>query len=249
MMSLIDNYFQPMQAECGWGTNTYYYLSGKYGIHPTYIQEMLGDSRFSAEDIFATIAHLREEGGKKFSVDTLDSSRHFYRGTPRGNWKPDTLVKDREVLILGAGSGVERHRDALERYIRNAKPLVMALNTQSHIDASLIDVRLACHPARLLADCEAHAHLPHPLITPASMIPADVKNSLDGKELFDYGLGVQPDTFEFAETYCVLPNSLVIAYALAVATSGCAQRILLAGFNGYGADDPRTAEMQRLLTA
>ena len=23
-----------------WGTNPYYYLAGKYGIHPTYIQSM-----------------------------------------------------------------------------------------------------------------------------------------------------------------------------------------------------------------
>jgi 4-hydroxy 2-oxovalerate aldolase len=39
----------------------------------------------------------------------------------------------------------------------------------------------------------------------------------------------------------------VIAYAMAVATSGQAARIFLAGFDGYGADDPRTAEMDGML--
>ncbi|MDT9247060.1 MAG: aldolase, partial [Limnospira sp. PMC 1249.20] len=35
---------------------------------------------------------------------------------------------------------------------------------------------------------------------------------------------------------------------LAVATSGEASRILLAGFDGYPGDDPRNGEMQHLLT-
>lgn len=47
LMVLLREHFTPMQAHYGWGTNPYYYLAGKYGIHPTYIQEMLSDSRYS----------------------------------------------------------------------------------------------------------------------------------------------------------------------------------------------------------
>lgn len=248
LMGLICRFFQPMQNSCGWGTNTYYYLAGKYGIHPTYIQAMLGDSRYTEEDILAVIEHLRVEGGKKFSLNTLDAARKFYQGEPRGSWQPASLIKDREVLLLGTGPGVAAHRAALESYIYKAKPFVMALNTQSKIDPDLIDVRVACHPVRLLADCEEHTRLYQPLITPASMLPVDVQQSLNGKELLDFGLGVKPDTFEFASTYCILPNSMVIAYALAILTSGQASRILLAGFDGYGGDDPRNTEMEHLLS-
>jgi len=246
LMSLIQRVFVPMQHECGWGTNAYYYLTGKYGIHPSYIQEMLGDSRYSEEDILAVIEHLRIEGGKKFNLNTLDAARHFYQGPTRGSWSPDTLMNSREVLILGAGSGVAAHREALESYIRKAKPFVLALNTQSKIDAELINARVACHPVRLLADCDQHTALPQPLITPASMLPDDVKNVLQGKDLFDFGLEIKAGCFEFSDKYAAIPSSLVIAYALAVATSGNAKQILLAGFDGYSADDPRTAELQQL---
>ena len=248
LMSLIKRAFQPMQHRCGWGTNTYYYLAGKHGIHPTYIQEMLSDSRYSEEDIFAVIEHLRVEGGKKFSLNTLDAARHFYHGSPRGTWEPTGLIRGREVLLLGSGPGVACHRQALEAYIRKAKPFVLALNTQSQITAELIDARVACHPVRLLADCEAHTKLPQPLITPASMLPDDVLEALNGKQLLDFGLEVQGDTFGFFDTHAVLPTSLVIAYALAIATSGQASKIRLAGFDGYGAGDPRTAEMQQLFS-
>jgi len=247
LMSLISRFFQPMQKTCGWGTNTYYYLAGKYSIHPTYIQEMLRDSRYSETDILGVIEHLRVEGGKKFSLHTLDAARQFYQGEPRGTWQPSALIKDREVLLLGTGPGVKAHRPALENYIRKAKPFVIALNTQSQIDSDLINVRVACHPVRLLADCKEHTCLPQPLITPASMLPEEVQQSLAGKVLLDFGIEVKADTFEFSPTYCVLPASMVIAYALAVATSGQATRILLTGFDGYGGDDPRNAEMNTLL--
>lgn len=246
LMTLIRKYFGPMKESYGWGTNPYYYLAGKYAIHPSYIQEMLSDSRYSEEDFLAVIEHLRVEGGKKFSLDTLDSARHFYHGNPKGDWLPTSVFEGRNVLLLGTGPGVAQHREALERYIRQEKPLVLALNTQKSISANLIDLRVACHPVRLLADCEEHTKLPQPLITPYSMLPIDVQQALGNKEVLDFGINVQADTFEFADSYCTIPNSLVVSYALALATSGKAHQVMLAGFDGYGADDPRSKEMQHL---
>ncbi|MGJ7548729.1 aldolase catalytic domain-containing protein [Pseudomonas alloputida] len=247
LMQLLREHFKPMQAEYGWGTNPYYYLAGKYGIHPTYIQQMLSDSRFGEEDILAVIEHLRKEGGKKYSENTLDAARHFYQGNPTGNWQPQSLFLEKEVLLLGTGPGVAAHRQALEQFITEHKPLVVALNTQSSIAAELIDVRVACHPVRLLADCEAHINLPQPLITPFSMLPADVQDALRSKNIFDYGLNVQSEKFSFEDTHCTIPTSLVVAYALAVAASGKAKRIMMAGFDGYIGEDPRNADTNNLL--
>lgn len=247
LMSLIRRHFQPLQNKYGWGTNPYYYLAGLYGIHPTYVQEMLSDSRYDEEDILAVIEHLRVEGGKKFNLNALDAARHFYQGTPRGSWKPESLFKGRSVLILGTGPGVAAHKQALESFIKRTQPLVIALNTQSALPAELINLRVACHPVRLLADSEEHLKLPQPLITPISMLPEDVQDTLKTKETLDFGLAIQPDQFDFTDNYCTCPSSLVIAYALGLATSGKSAKILMAGFDGYGADDPRSKEMQHLL--
>ncbi|QCF25018.1 aldolase catalytic domain-containing protein [Hydrocarboniclastica marina] len=249
LLSLIRKDFRPMQERFGWGTNPYYYLAGKYGIHPTYVQEMLTDSRYDEEDILAVIEHLRLEGGKKFSAHTLAAARHFFKDSPIGSWCPADMMEGREVLLLGTGPGVEAHKWALEDYIRRRQPLVMALNTQSAVSADLIDVRAACHPVRLLADCHTHTLLPQPLITPESMLPDDVRSALEGKKMLDFGLNIQPEGFVFSDTSCSSPSSLVVAYALAVLASGKASRVLMAGFDGYGADDPRSREMQALLEA
>lgn len=247
LMALLRTHFKPMQAHYGWGTNPYYYLAGKHGIHPTYIQEMLSDTRYSEEDVLAVIEHLKVEGGKKYNATTLDAARHFYQGEPKGTWCPAEVFAGREVLLLGTGPGVANHRTAIESFIRKYRPLVVALNTQSAIDATLIDYRVACHPVRLLADCEAHTRLPQPLITPVSMLPVDVRTSLQSKNVFDYGLNVKPGVFEFSDTFCTVPSSLVMAYAFSAVTSGKARAIYLAGFDGYSGEDPRNSEMNDIV--
>lgn len=249
LMAIIRTYFQPLKNQCGWGSNPYYYLSGKYGIHPTYIQEMLADSRYSEEDIFAAIEHLRVEGGKKFSNSSLDASRNFYHGEARGAWQPEEIFAGKAVLILGTGPGVQEHKQAIETFITTKQPIVLALNTQTAVSPALINYRVACHPVRLLADCDTHTQLPQPLITPYSMLPADVRELLKQKQtVLDFGLEIVTNQFEFNSSSCKAPTSLVVAYALAIAASGKAANVLMAGFDGYGADDARNKEMDSIIS-
>ncbi|QOR65476.1 aldolase [Cytobacillus suaedae] len=247
LMKLVEGYFKPLQNKCGWGTNSFYYLAGKYGIHPTYIQEMLSDSRYVEEDILAVIEFLKSEGGKKFNINTLEAARNFYSGVPTGTWHPSEVISNKEVLIIGTGPSIQKHRQALEDYILKNKPYVIALNTQLNISSELINIRAACHPVRILADSSVHSNLPQPLVIPASMLSENVNNAFQGKSILDFGISIQENTFSFESNYCVLPNSLVFSYALAIAASGKAERVILAGFDGYGADDPRTSEVNNLL--
>lgn len=247
LLALIRQYFGPMQSKYGWGKNPYYYLAGQFGIHPTYIQEMLNDPRYGEAEILSVLEHLREVGGKKFSTEILDAGRQIYGGESAGRWAPVEMIEGRDVLIVGAGPSVIEHREALQQFIRLRKPFVIALNTQTNVDSDLIDVRAACYPVRLLADCDKYRALPQPLVVPATRLPAMVLEALGEIKQLDFGLEVRAGVFEFHRTSAVAPSSLVVTYALAVATSGKAARILLAGFDGYGGDDARTTEMEELL--
>jgi 4-hydroxy 2-oxovalerate aldolase len=159
------------------------------------------------------------------------------------------MIEGREVLIIGAGSGVVNHRHALQHFIRKTKPFVIALNTQSNVDADLIDIRAACYPMRLLADCEKYKALPQPLVVPATRLQKWVVEALSSIKTLDFGLEVRSNVFQFNANSAVVPSSLVMAYVLAIATCGRATRILLAGFDGYGSDDIRTVEVENLLAA
>lgn len=248
LLSLIRNYFNPLKKEKEWGSNPYYYLSGKYGIHPTYIQVMMSDSKYNEEDILGVIDYLRKNGGKKFEFNNLDTASKFYFGKPKGSWSPKSLMKNRDILILGSGPGIAAHKKSLEIFIKRNKPLVLALNIQKVIEPSLINLCIACHPVRLLADAENHSNLLQPLITPASMLPKSLIKKLGNKKLLDFGIKISPDTFEFYEKHCILPNSLVLSYALAVCESGKVSKILMAGFDGYQNGDSRNDEVEKILS-
>lgn len=247
LLALIRKDFGPLQSKYGWGKNPCYYIAGKFGIHPTYIQEMLNDPRFEEAEILSVIEHLRQVGGKKFTTEILDEGRQIYGGESTGSWKPAEIIEGRDVLIVGAGPSVASYRDGLQQFIRLKKPFVIALNTKTNVDTDLIDVRAACYPVRLLADCDKYSDLPQPVVLPVARLPEIALERVRTKTMLDFGLEVKAGVFEFHKTSAVAPSSLVIAYALAVATSGKAMRILLAGFDGYGADDSRTIEMDELL--
>lgn len=247
LIKVLKKYFEPMMQEYKWGPNPYYYLAGKYSIHPTYIQTMLTDSRFNDEDIVSVIEHLKKHGGEKFIKNNLNLAKDDISFTPKGTWNPSSKICGRDVLIVSTGPGVQQHRIAIENYIREAKPFVIALNTQTQISEKLIDVRAACHPVRLLVDYKVLKDLPQKLILPMQRVPEKVKLNLEGKEIYDFGLGIEEGLFKFNEDYCVAPTDLVVSYALAIATSGKARNILLAGLDGYMSDDPRMREMVQLI--
>ena len=243
LLKLIRNHFSPLKEQYGWGINPYYYLAGKHNIHPTYIQKMITDTRYNEEDIMSVIDYLKEQDGGKFNPDVLEIARHFYSDEAKGTWNPKNVIKNNNVLIIGAGSGAVRHRKAIESYIKKHDPFVIALNTQKSIAENLINARAACHPVRVLADCNEYLNLPQPLIVPASMLPNNVKQRLKQKKLFDFDIAIAVNNFVFNTSNCTLPNLLVLSYALAIATSGKAKQILLAGFDGYEADDLRRKEI------
>jgi len=247
LLALIREHFDPLQTQYGWGKNPYYYLAGQYGIHPTFIQQMLNDSRYGEAEILSMIEHLQKVGGKKYSPEIMEAGRQSYNASGKGSWKPSELINHRSVLILGAGPGIEKHRTAVERFIVKEKPFVIALNTQSVVAQNLIDARAACHPFRLLADCDRYRGLPQPLITPENNLDDILKKALKSVVLYDFGLSIEPGVFQFESTSVVAPTLLVFAYALGIATTGKADKIFLAGFDGFESDDPRTKEMIQVL--
>lgn len=246
LLELIDKFFIAMKNHYGWGTNPFYYLSGKNHIHPTYIQKMLQDSRYKNEDILSVIEYFKEVKGSRYNSDALEDAMTFYKSQAQGSWNPKQKLKDKSVLILGTGPGIRKYKIAIVSYIKKHKPIVIALNSLQEIPENLISYRIACHPLRILSDYNIYKSLTTPLITPISMLPLEIKHIIKDKVVFDYGLSLNENSFEFFENYSCIPMISVIAYCLGVVTAGKAKDIKLAGFDGYEHGDIRNDEMRNL---
>jgi 4-hydroxy 2-oxovalerate aldolase len=154
------------------------------------------------------------------------------------------MFQGRDVLILGKGASGVRHSDAIEEFIRERQPIVVVLNLENIISESLINFHIACHPVRLLADASVHKNEQWDLICPYSQLPADIQSTLDRNRVIDIGINIEPGTFGTTENGCIVPNNLVLSYALACAASGASGQIFLAGLDGYPPGDLRNQEVE-----
>ena len=85
-----------------------------------------------------------------------------------------------------------------------------------------------------------------PLAVPKSLLSNDLKKKFKKLKILDFGVGVKENYFEFHRTGAIMPRLYNLAYALSIATSGNASKILLAGFDGYGSNHKRTKKLDEL---
>ena len=238
---LIKKYFFKLKEKYKWGANIYYYLSGKYSIHPTYIQEMLADRRYNKQDYYSIIENLKNANAKKYNPYTLRTSNIFYKKRiPKTPWSPYEFFNKKNVLILGSGPRLIKYKKNIENFIKKKDVLVVALNSIQSIKQSFINYRIISHPQRILTDLVIYNKSKQKIIMPLSSIPTQIKKLIKGPKIFDYGMFVEENKFEINKKNCVIPSSHAIAYALSVITAGSVSKIYLAGFDGYKNDKANT---------
>ena len=249
LLNLVEEYLEPLKAKHKWGSSPYYYIAAMHSIHPSYVQEMVGDPRFCCEDILASLEYLRSSDSSRYKQNRLENARSFYleNSECEGEWCPSDQLEDREVLLIGPGERALAHKAGIENYIKRTSPVVISLNANRNIADSLIDFRIACHPIRMMADADILNQLNTPLITPLSVMVDSLKHRLNKLQPLNFGLQFHVNTFRFMSKGCIIPSPLVLGYALAVATSGKAKKITLVGFDGYEEQPSRNSEIQSLL--
>ncbi len=246
ILEIINDHFKTLKDKYSWGTNTYYYLAGLYGIHPTYIQEMIS-TKFASAEILAAINQLRLSGGSRYNVDLVRSEFQNNLKLNQGSWSPLKQIKSKEVLLIASGPNSKDYKREIERYIKIKKPYVIAVNTDVKIEKKFINIYAACNPLKLIANAQSYKNLTAPLAVPSTLLNKNLKKKLKNIKTLDFGVGLEHNTFKFNPKGAIMPRLFTLVYALSVATSGQARRVLLAGFDGYGNDDIRTKVIDELL--
>ena len=246
LINLVDKTFAPMQKKYGWGTNLFYFFGSRYGIHPTYIQSLLERREALPSDVYEVILRLSAIGGSSFKKENLDLATSLLNENIDGDFAPKIVLRDREVLIVGAGPSVFAHKKAIEKYIQKYKPVVLALNTHDHLNRDLINYYVACHPIRIYSDIDKYNDIDKPLVFPLNSIPDHLVERLNKVKVLNFGFHCSEKGFSFSEKTASSPVSLAISYALAIATSGKARCIQLVGFDGYDNAYEQTWEVDKM---
>lgn len=246
----IKNDFSDLKVTYKWGPNKYYRYAALKKIHPTYIQEILSDKRYKRSEYFKILSNLENIDAKKFNPKKLLLSSNFYTGKPKSIWSPESIIKDKNILIIGPGSSVKKNKNKIENFIKKNELFVIALNNSSGIDEKYINLRLVSHPLRIISDINFHKNISTDLILPFSMLPNELKKIMDFKNkiLFDYSLLVKPkNKILIKSSYCELPNSLAISYALSISIAGKTKSRYVAGLDGFKRDNTVFDDTKRTL--
>lgn len=246
LLKLIKEYFDPIKEKYKWGSNPFYYYAGLNSIHPSFVQEMMGANLFDTDDIYSNLNYLSTVGGKKYSNELITLGKKFYKNVNKGNWQPNKVIKNKEVLIIGPGNSLVTNKKKIIKFIKKYKPIVLVLNAINPIPKKYIFAHIVCHTLRLLSDIDKYKKFNKYLITPYSSFSKNIKSKINSKNVLDFGLQVKNKRFKFEKNYVVLPNSLAISYALGISTSGEAKNIYLAGLDGYNDNSPKKYEMDDL---
>lgn len=249
LINLKKKFFNPLKRKHKWGTNKHYKFAALNKIHPTYIQEMLSDSRYKKKNYKNILQNLKEADSRKYNPFKLITPKNIYIGRPKGKWSPHKDIAGKDVLIVGAGRSALKNKIKIEKFIKKNNLYVMCLNTNISINEKLINLRTACHPFRIISDINNY-NLKTNLAMPLSMLPKQIFDKIryNKYQIKDYGISTNLNNkIKVAKNYCILPNSLAISYSLSIALAGKTKKIFLAGFDGYEDDDSKNDETALIL--
>jgi len=246
LFPLVLQEFSDLQNIYGWGENIYYFLSAIHGIHPTYIQEMLSGELYDTEQILSAINFLKTSRVPFYSFEKMLTALVGVEGNNSGEWSATAWAKNRDVLILAPGPEINKHIETILEYVKSRDPIVLCLNINDNIPEDIVTAYVACHETRILIESDRYGKLNTPIILPLDRVPDSIKESLIGVNLLDFGLSTKQCEFQIKDNGCTLSNSLSLFYAISIATASDANRILLAGADGYDVSDPRYKEVSSL---
>ena len=246
----LINDFEELKKKYKWGTNKYYKFSGKYKIHPTYVQEIIANKKINKKDISNILKQLSKNDAKKFNPINLYFVNNFLKEKSSPKLSVDKILNNKSFIIIGPGESVRKNKKKINNLITNKNLIIIYVNNTKNIFNSKNYYRIACHPQRLLTDWIFHKKNRTQLIMPASNLSEVIKKNYKplGKRIIDYGLKIlDSNKILIKNSNCVLPRPLVIGYSLAFCLSTKPKEVFLIGFDGYKKDDPFNDDTQMIL--
>ncbi len=74
LQQLVVKHFNPLKEKYGWGDNLFYQIGAANGLHPTFVQEILGDRSLSGDQVFHWIKNIPTNSAS-FNRAVLETAR------------------------------------------------------------------------------------------------------------------------------------------------------------------------------
>lgn len=250
IFNLVSNHFAEMKKKCGWGPSLEYFYGAKFGIHPTYIQELCADKELDKDLIFNIIKDIgKTSTPHKFTKQTLDLSKSSLsqKSLAIKGKKVPKFMKNKDVLFIAQTNSTLQYKEAIKDYISAKNPIVISINQPNKIIDISYDYVAISHNQKYRSDHESYLNSNSiKYIAPKGLFEVEDKSLMSSIE-HNYGISISNDSFEILGDHCIIPYRLTLAYAIAFCIEANASQIYLAGFQGYDDGNPKQKIMQNLI--
>ena len=132
VLECIDEYILPVYFRSGWGYSVPYYLAAVNGCHPNYASYLVSRQTLRMRDINNIIKSIPAEKKTMFDKELVKGLylQYLQRRVDDSVAIAElgALCAGRRVLILAPGRTLAEYRAEIEKFIREKRPVVFAVN-------------------------------------------------------------------------------------------------------------------------
>ena len=245
LFNFLHEYMNPLRKKYNWGGDYLYMLSAMYKIHPSLVQHLSTDTRYSMSEVLSIFNFLKNIDSKNISVSQLDqieigSYKKQNEGTDCNEYQKLELPKFDEIILVGSGNSSIKYKDQLESFVMDKNCLLVTLNTLSPFTRDGLHIRAACNPVRFIADKEFYLNCEQKLLLPGQIIQTMAFDDLNiSNNIITYNLNIEDSKLRYSPQSCTLSKPLSLFYSLCFLLSIQPDRIFLSGIDGYSKGDSR----------
>jgi len=243
---LSEGPFLELKKKYNWGKSLNYFIAADNNIHPTYIQTLENDQRYSSDKILEILNYLKKIDAKSYNKNKLEHFLSSKNVNFKGKWNAKNWCKNRDVLLIGPGKSTEKFKYDIQEIIKSKKFLAVSININNSISEKFISYYIASNENRIMVDMHKYSKIKKPIIMPYKRV-TNLVEKINSKYIKDYGLKIDENKIIINKNYCSLPNSLVFGYAISACVIGSAKNIYLVGFDGHETENSVQEEMLNLI--
>ena len=232
IVHFVDTHLNAIRSKHPWGGNFFYRYSARLGIHPTFVQTMLEDSRYSSLDLLSSLKVLGEmEKRGSYSDEILNEIQSEELPAIRTARPHAPLSLESKMIIFGSGTTLQS-QPTLANWLLGSKNSTKAqLNICSFLNQALIDITFVLSPLRARLEKEKLEDQQTLVIAPTSALSTigiDLR-----KATHEVGVTILSERApEPLEGTLGLWANRALLYALQIAQENGVREILLAGVDG-----------------
>lgn len=136
LLDLIDNYIDGFHNQSEWGYSIPYFLAGSYSAHVNNISYLSTKAGIASRDINYLLNRLGSSDRKRYDYDLLEKIYLEYLSAICEDDSQLQQLKEmlsgKDILMLLPGHSIVTHKQTIDAYCQEKKPVVISVNLLSH---------------------------------------------------------------------------------------------------------------------